>query len=130
MKVPEELRYTENDEWVRVKGEIAEVGITDHAQDQLSDIVYLEVHPAPGEAVKAGDVFAAVESVKAAADVYAPLDGEVSEVNESLKDSPETINSDPYEAGWMVKIKLADAGQVDKLMDAAAYQKRVEEQES
>lgn len=130
MKIPEDLRYTENDEWMRVQGESAEVGITDYAQDQLSDIVYLEIHPATGDALKAGDAFAAVESVKAAADVYTPVDGEITEVNEDLKDTPETINSDPYGKAWMMKIKLADASQVEKLMDAAAYQKYIEEREA
>ena len=130
MKIPDDLRYTINDEWIRVQGDSAEVGISDHAQDQLSDIVYLEIHPAKGDALKAGAPFAAVESVKAAADVYMPVDGEILEGNDTLKEAPEKINSDPYGEAWIIKIKLADPGQVEGLMDAAAYKKHIEEREA
>jgi glycine cleavage system H protein len=130
MKIPDDLRYTLNDEWIRVQGDSAEVGISDHAQDQLSDIVYLEIHPATGDALKAGAPFAAVESVKAAADVYMPVDGEILEGNDTLKEAPEKINSDPYGEAWIIKIKLADPSQVEGLMDAAAYKKHIEEREA
>lgn len=129
MKVPEGLRYTKNDEWIKLDGDSATVGITDYAQDQLSDIVYFEVSHAEGDSFKQGDAFGTVESVKAASDVYAPAAGELEAVNAALADAPESINSDPYGA-WMIKLKLADPAELDGLMDAAAYQAYIDEREA
>jgi glycine cleavage system H protein len=127
MKFPSDLRYTKNDEWVRAESGIATVGLTDYAQDALSDIVYVDYSAAPGKQVAQGAAFASVESVKAAAEVYLPVDGEVTEVNQDLKAKPETVNSDPYGAAWLAKIKITNAGQLDALMDAAAYEKYCQE---
>lgn len=117
--IPADLLYTSDDEWVKVDGETAVVGITDHAQDSLSDIVFLEL-PDEGDEFEAGDSFGTVESVKAAADLLMPVDGVVTAVNEDLIDAPENLNSDPY-GSWLVKINIADASQLDDLMDAEAY---------
>ena len=117
-KIPEELRYTESHEWVRDGGEVVTVGITDHAQHLLGDIVFVEL-PEVGMTVTVGGECAVVESVKAASDVYSPITGEVVEVNEALIDAPETINDDPYEGGWMFKVRLD--GDLEDLMDASAY---------
>jgi glycine cleavage system H protein len=114
------LLYTKEDEWVKVEGDEATVGVTDHAQDALSDIVYLEL-PDVGDSFAMGDTFGVVESVKAAADLYMPISGEVTAVNEDLIDTPETVNSDPYGEAWMVKIKLSNPAELDDLMDADAY---------
>lgn len=121
-KTPEDLKYTENDEWVRVTGETARIGLSDYAQDHLSDLVFVEL-PDVGETLTKGEAFAAVESVKAASDVYAPASGKVVAVNTKLNDAPETINSDPYGEGWMVEIELSNPAEVDSLLDAAAYAK-------
>lgn len=129
MNVPEDLKYTENDEWIRVEGDTATVGISDYAQDQLSDVVYFEVTADAGAQVNKGEVFAVVESVKAASDVYMPVSGEMIEANEALADNPEWVNADPYDKAWMAKVKLTDAGQLDDLMDAAAYVKHCEGRE-
>lgn len=129
MQTPEGLKYTKNDEWIRVEGEIGTIGITDFAQDQLSDIVYVEVVLAEGDSASAGDSCATVESVKAAADVYLPASGTVTEVNEALADTPEKVNSDPYGDAWMVKIELSDPSELDGLMDAAAYKEFCEGRE-
>ena len=122
MNIPEDVKYTNNDEWVRVDGEFAYIGITDYAQDQLSDIVFVEFLADEGDTIAKGDACAAVESVKAAADVYTAVSGEVVEVNEDLADSPELVNSDPYGEAWMVKIKLSDPGELDDLLDAGTYE--------
>ena len=127
MSVPAELKYTSNDEWLKVEGGAGTVGITDHAQDQLSDIVFVEIVVGVGDEVKKGDSCATVESVKAAADVYMPASGKVIAVNEDLPGSPETINSDPYGAAWLVKIELSDASELDSLLDAAAYEQKIKE---
>ncbi len=129
MNVPEDLKYTENDEWIRVEGDTATVGISDYAQDQLSDVVYFEVTADAGAQVNKGEVFAVVELVKAASDVYMPVSGEMIEANEALADNPEWVNADPYDKAWMAKVKLTDAGQLDDLMDAAAYIKHCEGRE-
>lgn len=121
------LYYTKHDEWVAVDGEVATIGITDYAQDALSDIVYLEL-PEAGESFKAEDEFGVVESVKAASDLFMPITGEVVEMHEALLDEPEKINTTPYDA-WMVKVKLADASELDNLMDAAAYKTYCDERE-
>ncbi len=129
MNIPEDRRYTQNDEWIKLDGESATVGISDYAQDQLSDIVYFEVSLGEGDSLSAGDAFGTVESVKAASDVYAPAAGELVAVNAALADTPEAINSDPY-GSWMIKLKLADAAELDGLMDAAAYKAYIEEREA
>ena len=129
MNFPTDLKYTSNDEWVRPQGKTGVIGITDYAQNQLSDIVFVEVIVEVGTQVKAGDACATVESVKAAADVYIPVSGKVLEINEALPDAPETVNSDPYGAAWMVKVELSDPSELDNLLDAAAYQALVESKE-
>jgi glycine cleavage system H protein len=121
-----ESRYTDQHEWVRVEGDIAVVGITDYAQQQLGDVVYVEL-PAVGKAVKQGGEMAVVESVKAASEVYAPASGTVTEINDALSAAPQTINEDAEGKGWFAKIRLSDKADVDKLMDAAAYRKFVED---
>lgn len=127
-QIPADLKYTNDDEWVRVEGDEATIGITDYAQDSLSDIVYLEL-PDVGTSFDADDVFGVVESVKAASDLLMPVAGEVTAVNEALIDTPELINSDPYGAAWMIKLKVNDLGDIDNLMDAAAYEKYIAERE-
>ncbi len=127
MNVPEGLKYGKTDEWVKVEGNVALIGVTDYAQSQLSDIVYFEFKVDVGEIVKAGSPIATLELVKAAADVSAPLSGKVTELNESLNDDFETVNSDPYGAAWVLKVELADLAELDDLMDAAAYEKYCEE---
>lgn len=129
MNTPADLKYTQNDEWVRVEGDVATIGITDYAQSQLSDIVFVEVVVGQGEPVSKKDTAATVESVKAAADVYSPLSGQVVAVNEELPSAPETINSDPYGAAWMLKIEMSDPSELNTLMDAAAYEKYCQERE-
>jgi glycine cleavage system H protein len=114
------MRFTKDHEWVALDGDIATVGITAYAAEQLGDVVYVET-PEPGRALKAGEGMAVVESVKAASDVYAPLSGEVIEANDALATAPETVNADPEGAGWFAKIRVSDASQLDALMDRAAY---------
>ncbi len=120
MAAPENRKYTKTHEWVMVEGDIATFGLTDHAQSELGDITYLEL-PEIGDAIKAGDPFGVVESVKAASDVYAPVDGEVVEVNSVAVEGPEVINASPYDDAWLVKVKVADPSQLEALMDTAAY---------
>ncbi len=115
-----ELHFTKDHEWVRVEGDIGTVGISNHAQDQLGDIVFVEL-PSPGRQVSKGDEAAVVESVKAASEVYAPLSGEIVEINEALEGEPQLVNSDPEGAGWFFKIKIANADELAQLMDAATY---------
>jgi glycine cleavage system H protein len=129
MNIPTGLKYTTNDEWIKVDGSTGTVGITDHAQEALSDIVFVEVVLGVGDDSKKGDTCAVVESVKAAADVYLPVSGKVIEVNEELPDHPESINSDPYGASWMVKIEITDPDQLNDLLDAAGYEKHLQEKE-
>jgi glycine cleavage system H protein len=122
MKVPQDLRYTESHEWVKREGDgTVSIGITDHAQEQLGDIVFVEP-PKPGRKVKAGEAVGVVESVKAASDIYAPVSGEVVAANSDLAGSPEKVNADAY-AAWMFRIKPDDAAALDQLLDAAAYEK-------
>ncbi|RLB63723.1 MAG: glycine cleavage system protein GcvH [Deltaproteobacteria bacterium] len=125
MVFPEELKYTEEHEWVLVEDDVATIGVSDFAQDQLGDIVFVEL-PEVGDTLEVGDSFGVVESVKAVSDVYAPANGEVVEVNESLPDEPEALNNSPYEDGWMIKLKLSDSTDLDSLMDVSAYQEFVE----
>jgi len=121
MNTPVDLKYTKNDDWVRVEGNAATAGITDYAQDQLSDIVYL-VLPAVGQTFHQGSRCGTVESVKAASDLYLPVSGTITAVNDALGTAPEIVNTDPYGAGWMVKFTLANLAELEGLMDAAAYQ--------
>lgn len=121
MKAPSDLKYTKNDEWIRVKDDTGLVGITDYAQDQLSDVVFVEIVAFEGDELDKGDTFAVVESVKAAADVYMPVSGKIVDVNESLVDNPELVNDDPFGDAWMVKIELSNPGELDDLLDADAY---------
>ena len=116
----EGLLYTKEDEWLKVEDDEGTVGVTDYAQDALSDIVYVEL-PDVGDVVAAGETFGVVESVKAASDLYSPVSGEVTAVNEDLLDAPETVNTDPFGEGWMVKIKLSDKAELSELMDTKAY---------
>ena len=129
MNVPTELKYTKADEWVRVEGNVATVGVTDYAQDHLSDVVFVEITVAVDDEVEAGATGATLESVKAAADLSIPISGKVVAVNEELADAPETVNSDPFGAAWMVKLELSNPAELDALMDAAAYEKYCEERE-
>ncbi|MGB9586444.1 MAG: glycine cleavage system protein GcvH [Anaerolineales bacterium] len=129
MNIPADLKYTKNDEWLRVEGNVGTVGITDYAQSQLSDIVFVEIVVSEGDTVKQGDTCATVESVKAAADVYMPVSGKVISVNQSLPDKPETVNSDPYGEAWMVKIQLSNPEEVAGLMDASAYESHLAQKE-
>ena len=124
MAVPGDLQYTKSHEWVRVEGDVATVGITEHAQDELGDVVFVEL-PETGATLEAGDSFGAVESVKAVSDLYAPVGGEVLEVNGTLEDSPEKINEDPYGEGWILKLQISDEGD---LLSATDYEKLLEEE--
>lgn len=126
--IPAGLYYTEDDEWVRVDGEEATIGITDYAQDALSDVVYVEL-PSVGDSFGVGEGFGVVESVKAASDMYTPVAGEVVAVNDMVIDSPELVNSDPFGDAWMVRIKMSDISQLEKLMDADAYKAHIEARE-
>ena len=118
--LPNELKYASSHEWARVEGDIVVVGITDHAQDALGDVVYVEL-PEIGDTINAGDEAGVVESGKAASDIYAPVTGEVVAINEDLEDAPETINGDPYNDGWFFKLKLSDLAELDDLLDADGY---------
>ena len=122
MNIPTDLKFTKNDEWVRVVNNVGTVGITDFAQEQLSDIVYVEIVVSEGDEVAQGDSCATLESVKAAADVYLPVSGKIVAVNEALPDSPEGVNTDPYGAAWMVKVELSNPAELDGLMDPASYE--------
>jgi glycine cleavage system H protein len=127
MNIPTDLKYTANDEWLRVEGNTGTVGITDFAQNQLSDIVFVEIVVGVGDMVKKGDSCATLESVKAAADVFMPASGKVIAINEALPDAPEKVNSDPYGDAWMVKIEINDPSEINGLMDAAAYEQNAQE---
>lgn len=124
MQYPESYRYTNDHEWVKVDGDVATVGITHHAQDALGDVVFVEL-PAVGTTVKQAAQFGTVESVKAVSELYAPISGEVVEINKALQDEPGAVNGDPHGAGWMIKVKVASQAEVAQLLDAAAYSKLV-----
>ncbi len=126
MEFPADLKYTKNDEWIRTDGT---VGVTDYAQDQLSDVVFVEIVVSEGDEVAQGDIIATIESVKAAADVYAPVGGKVVAVNAELDDNPELVNEDPYGEAWLIKLEIADPAELDGLMDAAAYEAYCKERE-
>ncbi len=130
MNFPTDLKYTEKDEWIRIEGNISTIGITDYAQDQLSDIVFLEYAVSEGDTISKGDEFGTIESVKAASDIYTPFSGKVVELNEGLLDTPELVNADPYGDAWMVKIEIGDPSELAGLMEAAAYEAYTKERES
>lgn len=125
MAAPKDLRFTKTHEWLRRDGDVVTIGISDHAQNELGDITYVEL-PEPGDAVSRNEPFGVVESVKAASDVFAPVDGEVVERNESVVEAPDLVNRSPYEQAWLLKIRLNDPDQVDLLMDAPAYDEYAE----
>lgn len=120
MNIPSELKYTSDHEWIRIEGNIATIGITDFAQGELGDIVFVDINTV-GQTLNGGDIFGTVEAVKTVSDLFMPLTGEVLELNDALEGNPELVNSDPYGDGWMVKVKIADASQLNDLLDAAAY---------
>ncbi len=122
MLVPDDLKYSKTDEWIKVQGNIGTIGITDYAQSQLSDIVFVEIIARIGDSAERGTLCATLESVKAAADVNFPVNGKVLEINEKLPGTPEIVNSDPYLGAWMIKIQLSDLAELNSLMDAAAYE--------
>ncbi len=125
MNLPENLKYTKDHEWVRVDGDVAVAGITDFAQGELGDIVFVEIETV-GETLEGGDTFGTVEAVKTVSDLFMPVGGEVVELNSALEDTPELINKDPYGEGWMIKIRMTDPDELDQLMDATAYQKMLQ----
>lgn len=120
MEFPQNLKYTEEHEWIRVEGNIATIGITDYAQGELGDIVYVEVETVD-ETIAKDEVFGSVEAVKTVSDLYMPVSGKIIEFNDSLEETPETVNEDPYGDGWMIKVEMSDVSELDTLMDAEAY---------
>ena len=124
MNIPTQLKYTKDHEWVKIDGEIATIGITDFAQQELGDIVYIEIESI-GETLDAEEVFGTVEAVKTVSDLFMPLSGEVLEFNAALEDSPESVNDDPYKSGWMIKVKIEDPSQISDLLDFDAYQQLI-----
>lgn len=124
MNIPADLKYTQDHEWIKIDGDIATVGITDFAQGELGDIVYVEIET-EGEELDKEEVFGSVEAVKTVSDLFMPVSGEITEFNEALEASPETVNEDPYGDGWMIKIKMSDISELDGLMDADAYKSHV-----
>lgn len=124
MNYPENLKYTEDHEWVRIEGNIGFIGVTDHAQSELGDIAYVDV-PEDTTEITAGEAFGTIEAVKAVSDLLAPLSGKVVEINTSLNDEPSVVNTDPYGAGWIIKVEIANSFELDKLMDASAYKEFV-----
>tara|TARA_B110000240_G_scaffold198294_1_gene258048 strand:+ start:2536 stop:2916 length:381 start_codon:yes stop_codon:yes gene_type:complete len=125
MSIPAELKYTKDHEWIKIEGTIATVGITDFAQGELGDIVYVDVDTLD-DTIEEGEVFGSVEAVKTVSDLFMPLSGEVIEFNETLEDDPEVVNTDPYNKGWMIKIEISDISQIEKLLDAEAYKNLIE----
>ena len=121
MNIPVELKYTKDHEWVKIDGDIATIGVTEFAQSELGDIVYVEIETI-GETLDQEEVFGSVEAVKTVSDLFMPMSGEILEFNEALEGNPELVNSDPYGEGWMIKLKLTDASQYDQLLDAATYE--------
>ena len=124
MNIPTELKYTKDHEWVKIDGEIATIGITDFAQQELGDIVYIEIESI-GETLDAEEVFGTVEAVKTVSDLFMPLSGEVLEFNATLEDTPESVNDDPYKSGWMIKVKIEDPSQISDLLDFDAYKQLI-----
>ena len=126
MKIPNELKYTKDHEWIAIDGDIAKVGITDFAQRELGDIVYIEIETV-GELLKADEVFGTVEAVKTVSDLFLPVEGEILELNEDLETSPEDVNNDPYEKGWMIKMKVLNPSDLDNLLTSEDYKKLIGE---
>lgn len=124
MNIPAELKYTEDHEWVKVDGDVATVGVTDFAQSELGDIVYVEIET-EGETIDANEIFGTVEAVKTVSDLIMPLSGEIIEVNGELEDNPESVNENPYEGGWMIKIKMSDNSELDSMLDADTYKAHI-----
>ena len=125
MNIPSELKYTSDHEWIKIEGNVATIGITDFAQSELGDIVYVEIET-QGDELEKGDVFGTVEAVKTVSDLFMPMDGEVIEVNDAIEDEPEIVNNDPYGKGWMVKIKMADTSKAEGLLSADEYKAEIE----
>nr|WP_320023673.1 glycine cleavage system protein GcvH [uncultured Draconibacterium sp.] len=125
MSIPADLKYTQDHEWVRVEGDVAVVGVTDFAQGELGDVVFVEIET-EGETLDKGETFGTVEAVKTVSDLFMPVGGEVTKFNEDLADDPELVNKDPYGKGWMIKVNIADASELDDLMDADAYKAMIE----
>ncbi len=125
MDFPQELKYSKEHEWIKVEGDTATIGITDYAQNELGDVVFVEL-PESGESFKKNEAFGTIEAVKAVSELYVPVSGEVVEINEKLEDDAALVNSSPYGDGWMIKVKLSDQGELDELMDAGAYKEMVE----
>lgn len=125
MNIPADLKFTKDHEWIKIDGDTATIGITDFAQGELGDIVYVDVDTLD-DTVEEGEVFGSVEAVKTVSDLFMPLSGEVSEFNEELEDEPELVNTDPYGKGWMIKITISDASQIDNLLDAEAYKNLIQ----
>ncbi|MFZ2323167.1 MAG: glycine cleavage system protein GcvH [Ignavibacteriaceae bacterium] len=121
MNIPQNLKYTKEHEWVLTEGNVGTIGVTDYAQGELGDVVFIDIDPGLSE-VKKGESIGTIEAVKTVSDIFAPFSGKVLEINEQLKDSPESVNSDPYESGWMLKVEIKNASELDDLLDAAAYQ--------
>lgn len=121
MNIPNNLKYTKEHEWVLLEGNIGKIGVTDYAQGELGDVVYVDIDPSLSE-IKKGESIGTIEAVKTVSDIYAPFSGKVVELNESLKDNPEAVNSDPYGTGWMLKVELSDLSDLNDLLDASAYQ--------
>ncbi len=130
MEFPGDLKYSGSDEWIKADGDTANLGVTDFAQDQLSDVVYFEIVVGVGDVISKGDEVAILESVKAAAEIISPVSGEVTAINDALPDSPEVVNSDPYGGGWMLRIRMSDPTELEQMMDPAAYQENTEERSS
>jgi glycine cleavage system H protein len=130
MNFPDDLKYTTNDEWVRIEANNGTIGISDYAQDQLSDIVFIDIGVSVGDEIAAGDEIGTVESVKAVSNLYSPMSGKVVEVNDPLLDAPELVNSDPYGDAWAIKIEIINASEADSLMDSVAYKINMEERDA
>jgi glycine cleavage system H protein len=128
LKFPENVRYAEDHEWIGVDGDTAKIGISDYAQDQLGDIVFVEL-PSVGEAFRKGEEFGTVESVKAVSELYLPISGEIAAINTALEDAPDLVNTDPYDDGWMIAVKLSDSSELDALMTRDGYYKMLKEME-
>lgn len=126
MNIPSTLKYTKDHEWIRIEGDEAYIGVTDFAQSELGDIVYVEIET-EGDEIESGEIFGTVEAVKTVSDLFMPLSGKVLEVNEELESAPETVNEDPYEKGWMIKISISDKSQVDELLSADQYKEVIGE---
>ena len=124
MNVPAELKYTKDHEWIKIEGDVATIGITDFAQSELGDIVYVEIET-EGETLDSEEVFGSIEAVKTVSDLFMPIGGEVTEINEEIESNPELINTDPYGNGWLIKVKYSDASQIDSLLTSDAYQELI-----